>query len=59
MGASFDCHGWSGEVPKLIEDRLKDLEFKAPLENLRVMLIPTEGDLAGWRRFGMRIAATL
>ena len=59
LGAAFGSYGWSGEAPKLIQDRLSGLKFKTPLEPYRVNLVPTEEDLAGAEAFGKDLAASL
>jgi NADH oxidase (H2O-forming) len=59
LGASFGSYGWSGEAPKLIQDRLSGLKFKTPLEPYRVNLVPTQEDLAGAVAFGKEFAASL
>ncbi len=59
LGAAFGSYGWSGEAPKLIQDRLSGLKFKTPLEPYRVNLVPTEEDLAGAVAFGKDLAASL
>jgi flavorubredoxin len=59
LGASFGSYGWSGEAPRLIQERLKGLKFKTPLEPFRVFLAPSEEDLENARRFGEELARSL
>ena len=59
LGASFGSYGWSGEAPRLIEDRLKGLKFKVPFENIRVHMTPVGEDLEACRELGRNIAGVL
>ena len=38
LGAAFGSYGWSGEAVRLIEDRLRGLKLRVPVEGLRVKL---------------------
>lgn len=59
LGAAFGSFGWSGEAPKLLAERMKNLGFKLPQEPLRVRLVPSEGDLAQSRQFGKDLARAM
>lgn len=59
IGAAFGSYGWSGEAPKLIQERLKGLKFKIPEEALRAIFVPTAEELAKCREFGKKIALAL
>lgn len=59
VGAAFGSYGWSGEAPRLIEERLKGLKFKVPFENLRAHMTPDEEDLARCRELGVNLAGAL
>ena len=56
IAISFGSYGWSGEAPRFIEERLKQLRFKVPEENLRVQMFPTDGDLESCRSLGHKLA---
>jgi flavorubredoxin len=59
VGAAFGSYGWSGEGPKMINERMKGLKFNVPLDPLRVQLMPTNEDLTECMEFGKNIAALL
>jgi flavorubredoxin len=56
---AFGSYGWSGEGPRFIEERLKQLRFKVSEENLRVQMVPTGDDLAACGDLGRRLAESL
>ncbi len=59
VGAVFGSFGWSGEATKLLEERLRGLKYKLPVEGLSFRFSPTERDIAACREFGRQIAASL
>ncbi|MGR9100236.1 MAG: FprA family A-type flavoprotein [Gammaproteobacteria bacterium] len=59
LGGVFGSYGWSGEAVKLVEDRLRGLKLRVPIQGLRVKLIPTEEELADCNRFGRNLAEEL
>ncbi|MFQ5900045.1 MAG: FprA family A-type flavoprotein [Thermodesulfobacteriota bacterium] len=59
IGAVFGSYGWSGEGPRLIQERLKGLRFKTPFEPLRISHIFTKDDAELCREFGRSIAGVL
>ncbi len=59
LGGVFGSYGWSGEAVRLVEDRLRGLKLRVPMEGLRVKLIPTEEELAQCRQFGNELAQEL
>ncbi len=59
LAAAFGSYGWSGEAPRLIEERLKGLKLKVPFENVRVHMTPDEEDLARCRELGANLAGAL
>ncbi len=59
IGAAFGSYGWSGEAVPLIEQRLRGLKMRLPIDGLRVKLIPTDEELECCRDFGACIAAEL
>jgi NADH oxidase (H2O-forming) len=59
IGAAFGSYGWSGEAVRMIEDRMRGLKMRLPIQGLRVKLIPTEEELAECRDFGRSLAGAL
>jgi flavorubredoxin len=59
IGAAFGSYGWSGEAVPLIEQRMRGLKMRLPIDGLRVKLIPTDEELDLCRDFGAQIAAQL
>lgn len=59
LGGAFGSYGWSGEAVRMIEDRMRGLKMRIPLQGLRVKLIPTEEELEACRAFGRQIAEEL
>lgn len=59
LGASFGSYGWSGEAVGMIEDRMRGLKMRVPLNGLRIKLIPTDDELEQCRTFGRDIASFL
>lgn len=59
VGAAFGSFGWSGEAVRMIEDRMRGLKMRIPIQGLRVKLIPTEEELTECRQFGKDVAHAL
>ncbi len=59
LGAAFGSYGWSGEAVRLIEDRLRGLKLRVPLEGLRIKLVPDDQELAQCRELGEQLACHL
>ena len=59
LGAAFGSYGWSGEAVRMIEDRLRGLKLRVPLEGVRVKLIPTPEEIEDCRRFGRELGEEL
>jgi len=59
LGGVFGSYGWTGEAVRLVEDRLRGLKLRVPVQGLRVKLIPTEDELADCTRFGQELAEEL
>jgi len=59
LGASFGSYGWSGEAVGMIEDRMRGLKMRVPMNGLRIKLIPTDDELEQCRAFGRDIASFL
>ncbi|UCG39812.1 MAG: FprA family A-type flavoprotein [bacterium] len=56
---AFGSYGWSGEAVRFLEERLKALKFKVPVEGVRVQLVPTADDLAACREMGRKLVESL
>ncbi len=59
LGGVFGSYGWTGEAVRLVEDRLRGLKLRVPVQGLRVKLIPNEEELADCNRFGLELAEEL
>ncbi len=59
LGAAFGSYGWSGEAVRLIEDRLRGLKMRVPVEGLRIKLVPDAGELEQCRTLGENLARHL
>jgi len=59
LGAAFGSYGWSGEAVRLIEDRLRGLKLRVPVEGLRLKLVPDAGELEECRKLGETLARHL
>jgi len=56
VGASFGSFGWTGEAPEMLHDRMRWLNFRLPVEPMKIKLIPTEEELYKCYLFGSEIA---
>ncbi len=52
IGAAFGSYGWSGEACKMVEDRLKGLNFKLPASFVRAAVQPALRGVEAVRRAG-------
>ncbi len=59
LGAAFGSYGWSGEAVRLIEDRLRGLKMRVPVEGLRIKLVPDASELEQCRNLGEQLARHL
>ena len=59
LAAAFGSYGWSGEAVRMVEERLRGLKMRVPVEGLRIKLIPTDGELETCRAFGRDIGREL
>jgi flavorubredoxin len=59
LGAAFGSYGWSGEAVRMIEDRMRGLKMRVPIDGMRIKLIPTDEELQGCQEFGKEIASFL
>lgn len=59
LGAAFGSFGWSGEAVRMIEDRLRGLKLRVPVQGLRVKLIPTPEEIQECREFGHALGEEL
>ncbi len=56
IGATFGSYGWSGEACKMVEDRLKGLNFKLPVPFVRAPFTPRPEILQQCEALGKAIA---
>lgn len=59
LGVAFGSYGWSGEAVRLIEDRLRGLKLRVPIDGLRIKLVPDETELEQCRQLGESLARHL
>lgn len=59
LAAAFGSYGWSGEAVRQMEDRLRGLKLRVPVEGLRIKLIPDDKELDGCRGLGASLARHL
>lgn len=59
LGGVFGSYGWTGEGVRLVEDRLRGLKLRVPIQGLRVKLIPTEDEILDCQAFGLELAQEL
>jgi flavorubredoxin len=52
LAGAFGSFGWSGEAVRMLEDRMRGLKMRLPLEGIRIKLIPSLDELEQCRRFG-------
>ncbi|MCV6607190.1 MAG: FprA family A-type flavoprotein, partial [Campylobacterales bacterium] len=52
VGGCFGSYGWSGEAVNMIQHRLKALNFRVPLEPIKIKLIPNKTELLDCYNFG-------
>ncbi len=53
FGGCFGSYGWSGEAVEMMNQRLKALKFRVPLQPMKVKLIPTKEELFDSYNFGV------
>ncbi|MDH4945482.1 FprA family A-type flavoprotein [Sulfurimonas sp. C5] len=53
FGGCFGSYGWSGEAVEMIQHRLQALNFRMPLQPMKVKLIPTKDELADCYEYGI------
>jgi len=59
LAGAFGSFGWSGEAVRMLEDRLRGLKMRLPLEGVRVKLIPSLQELQACHRYGREIGEHL
>jgi len=59
FGVAFGSYGWSGEAVRLIEDRLRGLKMRVPVDGLRIKLVPDNDELEACRDLGENVARHL
>ncbi len=59
LGGVFGSYGWTGEGVKMVEDRLRGLKLRVPIQGIRIKLIPTAEETQLCREFGQQLALDL
>ncbi|MEQ1600691.1 MAG: FprA family A-type flavoprotein [Methylophilaceae bacterium] len=59
LAGAFGSYGWSGEAVRMLEDRLRGLKMRLPLEGVRIKLIPSLEELEQCRQYGLEAAEHL
>jgi flavorubredoxin len=59
LGGAFGSYGWSGEAVPMIEDRLRRLKLRVPVQGIKAQLSPTPGEFAACHALGREIALHL
>lgn len=59
LAGAFGSYGWSGEAVRMLEDRMRGLKMRVPLDGVRVKLIPSAEELESCRAFGQRLGEHL
>lgn len=52
LAGAFGSFGWSGEAVRMLEDRMRGLKMRLPLEGVRIKLIPSLDELDQCRLYG-------
>lgn len=52
VGGTFGSYGWTGEAPEMLQERMRGLKFRLPLEPMKIKLIPTQDELKECIEFG-------
>jgi flavorubredoxin len=56
QAAVFGSFGWSGEAAGQLQERLRGLRVKLPVEPLKIKLRPSDDELAQAKQFGEKFA---
>ncbi len=59
LAAAFGSYGWSGEAVDLIENKLRDANYRLGFETIRVRFSPTDETLQGCEAAGAEFAQRL
>jgi flavorubredoxin len=59
LAGAFGSYGWSGEAILMLEDRMRGLKMRIPLDGLRIKLIPSATELENCKNYGRQIAEHL
>ena len=59
IAAAFGSYGWSGEAVKYIEERLKAVKLKVPVEGVRAKLMVNQQDLDECRELGKSLTESV
>jgi len=59
LAGAFGSFGWSGEAVRMIEDRMRGLKMRVPLDGVRIKLIPSPEEIEQCRSFGRELGERL
>ncbi|MBI5901542.1 MAG: FprA family A-type flavoprotein [Rhodocyclales bacterium] len=59
LGAAFGSYGWSGEAVPMIEDRLRRLKLRVPVQGVKARLAPTPEEFSACHALGHDITLHL
>ncbi len=59
LAGVFGSYGWSGEAMHMLEDRLRGLKMRLPLDGVQIKLIPSQDELEQCRQYGQKIGEHL
>ena len=59
IAGSFGSMGWSGEAVPQLDERLKTMKFKVPVEGMVAVLVPSDEELTACQAFGASIYKAL
>jgi flavorubredoxin len=59
IGFVFGSYGWGGQAVGEIENILKDLSWKLPIEGLKINYIPEESDLKNIKEIGKKLVKNI
>ena len=59
IGFVFGSYGWGGQAVGEIEDILKNLSWKLPVEGLKINYIPEKNDLKKVKEIGKKLVKNM
>jgi NADH oxidase (H2O-forming) len=59
LAGAFGSYGWSGEAVRMVEERMRGLKMRVPLDGLRIKLVPSVTELQECRQYGRQLGEHL